>query len=60
VRLLTCTNSRLHPSKAGPLFVVKSILSSIAYIATMIWAIIQFRGVDLDMGEQRAAGSQLG
>lgn len=41
----------LHPSKAGPLFVVKSVLSPIAYIATMIWALVKFNGVNLDLAD---------
>ncbi|ORX92644.1 putative allantoin permease [Clohesyomyces aquaticus] len=50
----------LHPSKAGPLFVVKSILSPIAYIATMIWCIVAFGGVDLSLGKKSVSGAQLG
>lgn len=50
----------LHPSKAGPLFVVKSILSPIAYIATMIWALVEFNGVNLSLATKKVAGGQLG
>lgn len=50
----------LHPSKAGPLFVVKSFLSPLAYIVTMIWALVKFKGVDLDLGKRVVTGSQLG
>lgn len=50
----------LHPSKAGPLFVVKSVLSPIAYIATMIWALVEFGGVDLALGEVTVTGAALG
>lgn len=45
----------LHPSKAGPLFAVKSFLSPTAYLVTMIWALVQFRGVDLDLGDAEAS-----
>lgn len=41
----------LHPSKAGPLFAVKSFLSPTAYFATMIWAVVKFRGVDLNLSD---------
>ncbi|EME82746.1 uncharacterized protein MYCFIDRAFT_80362 [Pseudocercospora fijiensis CIRAD86] len=50
----------LHPSKAGPLFVVKSVLSPIAYIATMIWALVKFNGVELNLGKTETTGSALG
>lgn len=50
----------LHPQKAGPLFVVKSVLSPIAYIATMIWALVKFNGVNLNLAEETVSGSQLG
>lgn len=50
----------LHPSKAGPLFVVKSVLSPTAYIATMIWALVKFKGVELDLGKEAVEGSALG
>lgn len=50
----------LHPSKAGPLFVVKSFLSPVAYIATMIWALVKFNGVDLDLGDSTVVGAALG
>ncbi|KAK4627328.1 Allantoin permease [Fulvia fulva] len=50
----------LHPSKAGPLFVVKSVLSPIAYIATMIWALVKFGGVELSLGSEDVTGSALG
>lgn len=40
----------LHPRNAGPLFVVKSCLSPTAYIATMIWALVKFQGVNLHLG----------
>jgi nucleobase:cation symporter-1, NCS1 family len=50
----------LHPSKSGPLFVVKSFLSPIAYIATMIWALVKFNGVDLTLGKKRVTGGALG
>jgi NCS1 family nucleobase:cation symporter-1 len=50
----------LHPSKAGPLFVVKSVLSPIAYIATMIWALVKFQGVNLNLAKINVSGGQLG
>lgn len=50
----------LHPSKSGPLYAVKSVLSPIAYIATMIWALVKFNGVDLSLGEKTLAGGALG
>lgn len=50
----------LHPSKAGPLFVVKSVLSPIAYTATMIWALVKFKGVNLALGTKHVTGGQLG
>ncbi|KAF2769609.1 hypothetical protein EJ03DRAFT_241149, partial [Teratosphaeria nubilosa] len=50
----------LHPSKAGPLFVVKSALSPAAYIITMIWALVKFNGLDLSLGTKNATGSALG
>lgn len=50
----------LHPSNAGPLFVVKSILSPIAYIATMIWALVKFDGVNLNLAKVSVSGGQLG
>lgn len=50
----------LHPSKAGPLFVVKSFLSPIAYMATMIWALVKFQGVDLNLAETPVSGAELG
>ncbi|KAF7189030.1 Allantoin permease, partial [Pseudocercospora fuligena] len=49
----------LHPSKAGPLFVVKSVLSPIAYIATMIWALVKFNGVELNLGKTETTGAAL-
>ena len=45
----------LHPSKAGPLFAVKSFLSPTAYFVTMIWAIVKFEGIDLNLSEASAA-----
>ncbi|EMF14673.1 allantoin permease [Sphaerulina musiva SO2202] len=52
----------LHPSKAGPLFVVKSVLSPTAYIATMIWALVKFGGVNLNLGKGKTTtgGAALG
>ncbi|KAM3423936.1 hypothetical protein BST61_g1330 [Cercospora zeina] len=51
----------LHPSASGPLFVIKSLLSPTAYIATMIWSLIKFRGVDLNFSSTApATGSLLG
>jgi NCS1 family nucleobase:cation symporter-1 len=50
----------LHPSKAGPLFVVKSVLSPIAYTATMIWALVKFEGVNLNLAKISVSGGQLG
>ncbi|KAK4504064.1 hypothetical protein PRZ48_004979 [Zasmidium cellare] len=50
----------LHPSKSGPLYVVKSVLSPIAYIATMIWALVKFGGVDLSLGKHTITGGALG
>ncbi|KAI5359394.1 Putative purine-cytosine permease [Septoria linicola] len=50
----------LHPSKAGPLFVVKSVLSPVAYCATMIWALVKFEGVNLNLGKSGVTGSALG
>ena len=50
----------LHPSKAGPLFVIKSLLSPTAYISTMIWALVKFQGVNLNLGKTRTTGSALG
>jgi nucleobase:cation symporter-1, NCS1 family len=41
----------LHPSKAGPLFAVKSFLSPTAYFVTMIWAVVKFGGVDLNLSD---------
>ncbi|KKY25887.1 putative allantoin transport [Phaeomoniella chlamydospora] len=49
----------LHPSKAGPLFVVKSLLSPTAYIVTMIWTVVKFNGVDLQLGKKTVSGSVL-
>ncbi|CAK1356728.1 Allantoin permease [Cercospora beticola] len=49
----------LHPSASGPLFVIKSFLSPTAYIATMIWSLIEFRGVDLHFSSNPATGSAL-
>ncbi|KAF2732661.1 putative allantoin permease [Polyplosphaeria fusca] len=50
----------LHPKNAGPLFVVKSMLSPVAYTATMIWALVKFGGVDLALGTKHVSGGQLG
>ncbi|OQO02910.1 hypothetical protein B0A48_11193 [Cryoendolithus antarcticus] len=50
----------LHPSKAGPLFVVKSFLSPVAYTATMIWALVKFDGVNLNLAKKTVSGGQLG
>jgi nucleobase:cation symporter-1, NCS1 family len=44
----------LHPSKAGPLFAVKSVLSPLAYFVTLIWALVKFRGVDLALSNATA------
>lgn len=45
----------LHPSKAGPLFAVKSFLSPTAYFVTMIWALVKFRGIDLNLSDASSA-----
>jgi NCS1 family nucleobase:cation symporter-1 len=58
--LLQFPSAWLHPSKAGPLFVVKSFLSPVAYLVTMIWAITKFNGVNLDLGKKGVTGSALG
>lgn len=50
----------LHPSKSGLLFVVKSFLSPVAYTATMIWALVKFNGVDLNLAEKSVSGGALG
>ncbi|KAI1340688.1 putative allantoin permease [Xylariaceae sp. FL0016] len=50
----------LHPSKAGPLFAVKSFLSPLAYLITMIWALAAFKGVNLELGKKTVYGSELG
>ncbi|KAI0475176.1 putative allantoin permease [Xylariaceae sp. FL0804] len=51
----------LHPSRAGPLFAVKSCLSPVAYLATMTWALVAFGGVDLRLGDDaRVHGAELG
>lgn len=50
----------LHPSKSGPLYVVKSVLSPLAYISTMIWALVKFNGVDLSLGKHTITGAALG
>ncbi|EME46505.1 hypothetical protein DOTSEDRAFT_70493 [Dothistroma septosporum NZE10] len=50
----------LHPSKAGPLFVVKSVPWPIAYIATMIWALVKFGGMELSLGSEGVTDSALG
>ncbi|KAI0023931.1 putative allantoin permease [Xylariomycetidae sp. FL0641] len=58
--LLQLPSAWLHPSKAGPLFVVKSALSPLAYIVTMVWAVTAFGGVDLGLGRETVAGGELG
>lgn len=58
--LLQLPSAWLHPSKAGPLFVFKSVVSPVAYLVTMIWALVAFKGVDLDLGTQNATGGELG
>lgn len=50
----------LHPSKAGPVFAVKSWLTPPTYIATMIWALVKAKGAHLDgLGTADASGSEL-
>lgn len=58
--LLQLPSAWLHPSKAGPLFAVKSFLSPTAYLVTMIWALVKFKGVNLDLGKHEVSGSALG
>lgn len=58
--LLQFPSAWLHPRKAGPLFVVKSFISPVAYLVTMIWALTAFGGVKLDLGTKKAYGSELG
>lgn len=50
----------LHPKNAGPLFVVKSVLSPLSYFVTMIWALVAFKGVQLDLGTKELSGGALG
>ncbi|KUJ19518.1 putative allantoin permease [Mollisia scopiformis] len=50
----------LHPKNAGPLFVVKSIFSPLSYFVTMIWALVKFKGVELELGTKTLSGGALG
>ncbi|KAH8880794.1 putative allantoin permease [Thozetella sp. PMI_491] len=58
--LLQLPSAWMHPSKAGPVFAVKSFLSPIAYLVTMIWAIRTFNGVELNLSAKYVSGSDLG
>ncbi|ORY67235.1 putative allantoin permease [Pseudomassariella vexata] len=58
--LIQLPSAWIHPSKVGPLFVVKSVLSPIAYFVTMIWAVTAFKGVELDLGSKTTTGGDLG
>lgn len=50
----------LHPSKAGPVFAVKSWLTPPTYIATMIWAVAKAKGAHMgELGTADATGSEL-
>jgi hypothetical protein len=50
----------LHPKNAGPLFVIKSIFSPLSYFVTMIWALVAFKDVKLDLGTKDLSGGALG